>query len=107
MDDYLSFTGGIPISDAESSDSDEELNVMGLSLEEDPEVQFNNPSIKSENLATAHVPDSEVSRKHPRYVAPDEEELIEGSGMFVKCPRILGCPDMKKWLMKNKKPASL
>ena len=71
MVDYLSFTGRIPISDSESSDSEQELNVADLTLEEEPEVHFNNPSIESEDLATAPVPDPEVSRKHPRDVAPD------------------------------------
>ena len=48
MADYLSFAGRIPISNAESSDSDEELNMTGLTLdEEEPEVHFNNPSIES------------------------------------------------------------
>ena len=108
MADYLSFVGRIPISDAESSDLDEELNVIGLTLEEEePEVHFNNPNIESENLATALMQDPEVSRKSPRDVAMDEEELIEGSGLFSKHPRISGCPDMKKWLMKNKSPTSL
>ena len=66
-----------------------------------------------ENLATALVPapvsflDPKVARKRLRDDAQDEEELIEGSGLFAKRPRIPGCPDMKKWLMKNKKPASL
>ena len=54
MADYLFFAGGIPISDAESSGSDEELNVKDLTVEEEPEVQFN-PSIESEDLATAPV----------------------------------------------------
>ena len=108
MADYLSFVGRIPISDAESSDSDEELNVANLTLdEEESEVHFNNPSTESENLPTAPILDLEVLRKCPRDVAPDEEELIEGSSLFMKRPRILGCPDMKKWLIKNKKPASL
>ena len=97
MTNYLSFVGGIPISDAESSDSDEKLNVMGLTLEEEePKVQFNNPNIESEDLANAPVPGLELSRKRPQDVAPDEEELIEGSGLFAKWPRIPGCPDMKR-----------
>ena len=86
MVDYISFAGGIPISNVESSDSDEELNVTGLSLEEEQEVQFNNTNIELENLATSPVPDPEVLRKCPRDIAPDEEELIEGSGLFVKRP---------------------
>ena len=86
MDDYLSFVGGIPISDAESSDSDEELNVADLTLDEEPKVHFNNPNTESENLATAPVSNPEVSRKRPRDVALDEEELIEGSGLFAKRP---------------------
>ena len=108
MADYLFFAGGIPISDAESSDSNKELNVTGLIIEEEePEVQFNNPNIESENLVTTRVSDPEVSRKRPRDMAPDEEELIEGSGLFAKHSRIPGCLDMKKWLMKNKSPTSL
>ena len=34
-------------------------------------------------------------------------DLEEGSGLFVKRPRIPGCPDVKKLIMKNKSPASL
>ena len=70
--------------------------MTDLTLEEEPKVQFNNPSIESEDLATASVPALKASRKRPRDVALDEEELIEGSGLFVKHPRIPGCPDMKK-----------
>ena len=84
MVDYLSFTGSIPISDTESSDSEEELNFAELSLEEEPMVQFKNLSVDVESLATAPVPTLEPSKKYPRDVAPDEEELIEGSGLFVK-----------------------
>ena len=87
MADYLSFASGIPISDVESSDSDEELNVADLTLdEEEPEVHFNNLNTESENLATTPVPDPEVSRKRPWDVAPDEEELIEGNSLFMKRP---------------------
>ena len=37
MADYLSFTDGIPISDAKSLDSEQELNVADLTLEEELE----------------------------------------------------------------------
>ena len=107
MADYLSFTDGILISDAKSLDSEQELNVADLTLEEELEVQFNNLSIESEDPATAPVPGPEVLRKRPRDVAPDEEELIEGSRLFAKRPRIPGYSDMKRWLIKNKSPASL
>ena len=52
------------------------------------------------------MPNPKVSRKRPRDVAPDKEELIEGSGLFVKCPRIPGCPDTRKWILKNMVPTS-
>ena len=113
MADYLSFADGVPISDPVSSDSDEELNLTDLTLDEEPEVRFNDPDLSMENLATAPVPapesstDPKVGQKYPRDDAQSEEELIEGSGPFAKRPRILGCPNMKKWLMKNKKHASL
>ena len=113
MADYLSFADGVPISNPVSSDSDEELNVMGLTLDEEPEVRFNDPDLSMEYLAIASVPapasstDPEVGQKRPRDDAQSEEELIEGSGLFAKRPRIPGYPDMKKWLMKNKKHASL
>ena len=68
MVDYLSFAGGIPISDFESSDSEQELNVADLTLEEEPMVQFNNLNVKSESMATAHLPAPEASRKRPRDV---------------------------------------
>ena len=84
MADYLSFADGIPLLDTESSDSEGELNVAELTLEEEPIVQFNNPSVVTESLATAPTPASEASKKHPQDIAPDEEELIEGSGLFVK-----------------------
>ena len=87
MANYLSFVGGIPILDPESSYSDQELNVANFTLdEEEPEVHFNNPSIESKDLATAPVLDLKVLKKHPRDVAPNEEELIEGSGLFAKRP---------------------
>ena len=70
--------------------------MADLSLEEEPAVQFNNPNIESKDLETAPMPDSEVSKKCPRDDAQDEEELIEGSGLFTKRPCIPGCPDMKK-----------
>ena len=56
MTDYLSFVDGITISDPVSSDSEEELNVSGLNLdEEEPEVRFNDPSAESEDLAVAPI----------------------------------------------------
>ena len=106
MADYLLFAGRIPISDFESSDSEQELNIIDLALEEEPEVQFNNPDVVAESLAMAPVPTPKVSRKRPLDIAPDEEELIEDSDLFMKRPHIPGCPDMKKWLMKNRSPTS-
>ena len=38
----------------------------------------------------------EVSKKCPRDIALDEEELIEASDLFVKRPRIPGCSDTRK-----------
>ena len=108
MADYIFFAGGVPISVFESSDSDEELNVTGLNLEdEEPEVHFNDQNIESENLKTALEPKPEVSRKRPQDDAQDEEELIEGSGFFAKRTCISGCPDIKNWLLKNRAPTSL
>ena len=110
MADYLSFADGVPISDPVSSDSEEDLDISGVNLdEEEPEVRFNDPCIESEDLAVTPISNLEASRKRPRNDddAQNEEELIEGSGLFAKWPRISGCPDMKEWLMKNKKPASL
>ena len=101
MADYLSFAGRIPISNSESSDSKQELNMVDLTLEEEPIVQFNNPNVDSESLATALVPVLEASRKRSRDLAPDEEELIKGSGLFVKLPWIPECPDTRKWILKN------
>ena len=43
MANYLSFAGGIPLLDTESLESEEELNVADLALEEEPIVHFNNP----------------------------------------------------------------
>ena len=92
MADYLSFADGITISDpvsSDSSDSKEELNVSGLNLdEEEPEVQFNDLCIESEDMAVAPILNPEASRKRPRDDddAQDEEELIEGSGLFAKRP---------------------
>ena len=108
MADYIFFAGGVPISDLESSNLDEELNVVGLTLDEESEVHFNNLNLELKSLAIASVSAMEVSKKRPRDEAPDEKELIEGSrGLFAKRPRIPGCLDMKKWPMKNKSPASL
>ena len=59
------------------------------------------------SLATTPIPTPEVSRKRPQDITPDEEELIEGSGLFVKRLRIPGYPDIRKWILKNKSPASL
>ena len=67
MADYFSFADGVPISDPVSSDSDEELNLTDLTLDEEPEVRFNDPDLSMENLATAPVlvpvssPDPEVA----------------------------------------------
>ena len=69
MADYWSFADGIPLSDPESSDSEEELNVAELTLEEEPEVQFNNPNIAAESLATTPIPTSEASKKWPWDIA--------------------------------------
>ena len=86
MVDYFLFVGRISISDIEYSHSKEELNVADLTLEEKPVVQFNNPNVAAESLATAPLLIPEASRKRPRDIAPDEEELIEGSGLFMKRP---------------------
>ena len=108
MADYLSFADGVPILDPESSDSDEELDVSGVNLdEEEPEVQFDDSNVDAEDLATAPQINPNSSRKRPRDDAEDEEEIFEGSGLFTKRPRIPGCPNMKECLIKNKKPASL
>ena len=110
MADYLSFADGVPISVPVPSDSDEDFNMEGVDLdEEEPEVRFDDPNITSDDLAVAPPSLPEVSRKRPRDDddAQNEEELIEGSGLFAKRPRIPGCPDMKGWLLKNKKPVSL
>ena len=46
MADYLSFADGVPISDPVSSDSEEDLDISGVNLdEEEPEVQFNDPTL--------------------------------------------------------------
>ena len=90
MADYLSFADGVPISDPVSSDLDEELNVTGLTLDEEPQVRFNDPNLSMEDLATTLVPvpasftDPKVGQKCPRDDAQSEEELIEGSGLFAK-----------------------
>ena len=107
MDNYLSFAGGISLSDLESSYSEEELNVTQLALEEKPEVQFNNSDVVAESLTTAPISAPEASRKQLRDIAPDGEELIEGIGLFIKCPQIPGCPDTRKWILKNMSPANL
>ena len=110
MADYLSFADGVPISVPALSDSDEDFNMEGVNLdEEEPEVRFDDPNVASDDLAVAPSSNPEVSRKRPRDDddAHNEEELIEGSGLFAKRPRIPGCPDMKEWLLKNKKPVSL
>ena len=110
MADYLSFADGVPISVPVPSDSDKDFNMEGVDLnEEEQEVRFDDPNITSDDLVVAPPALPEVSRKRPRDDdgAQDEEELIEGSGLFTKRPRIPGCPDMKGWLLKNKKPVSL
>ena len=67
MADYLSFVDWITISDPVSSDSEEELNVSGLNLdEEEPEVLFNDLCIESEDLAVTPISNPEASRKRPR-----------------------------------------
>ena len=100
MADYLSFAGGIPILDSESSNSEQKLNVADLTLEEEPIVQFNNSILELKSLATAPLPIPEASRKHPRDIASDEK-LIKGSGLFIKRPWIPRCLDTKKWILKN------
>ena len=106
MADYLSFTGEIVLSDTESLDSDKELNVMDLALEEEPVIQFNCLGDASESLVTAMVQVLKASKKRPRDMAPNDEELIEGSGLYIKRPRISGCPDTRKWILQNINPSS-
>ena len=54
MADYLSFADGVPISDLVSSDSEEDLDISGVNLDEEkPEVRFNDPSMDSEDLVVA------------------------------------------------------
>ena len=87
MADYLSFADGVPISVPVPSDSDEDFNMEGVDLdEEEPEVRFDDPNITSDDLAVAPPSLPEVSRKRPRDDddAQNEEELIEGSGLFTK-----------------------
>ena len=96
MTDYLSFASGIPLSDVESSNFEEEVNVSDLALEEELVIQFNHLGDATESLATAPIPAPKASKKHPKDVAPDEEELIEGSGLHIKRPRIPGYPDTRK-----------
>ena len=113
MVDYLSFADGIPISVAIPSDSDEDFNMEGVDLDEEepgvPEVRFNDPTVEAEELVIAPPSSLEPSRKCPREDddSQDREELIEGIGIFAKRPRIPGCPDMKEWILKHKRPASL
>ena len=110
MVDYLSFADRVPISDPAPSDSDEDFNMEGVNLdEEEPEVRFDDPTVASDDLAVAPSSNPEVSLKRPRDDddTQNEEELIEGSGLFAKWPRIPGCQDMKEWLLKNKKSISL
>ena len=59
-------------------------------------MRFNDPDADSEVLATVPITDPDSSRKRPRDDVEHEEELIEGSGLFAKRPRIPGCPDMKE-----------
>lgn len=111
MADYLTFAGGIIISDTESSNSEGEANITDLTVEEEPEVRFNPPTDVTQDLATnqiqRRVPTTEPIRKRPRDVAPNEEELIEGSGLYIKHPRIAGCPDMRKFIVHKMIPPSL
>ena len=55
MANYLSFAGGIVLSDTESSDSDKELNVMDLALKEESVIHFNQLGDDAKNLATTPV----------------------------------------------------
>ena len=114
MADYLSFADGIPLSDPIPADSDEEFDMSGVNLDEAeepgvPEVRFNDPTVEAEELVIAPPSSLEPSRKRPREDDDfqDREELIEGSGIFAKRPRLPGCPDMKEWILKHKRPASL
>ena len=83
MADYLSFMGGIALSDTESTDSEKDLNIMNLTVQV---LKF--------------------SKKRPRDIAPDEEELIEGSSLYIKRPRIPECPDIRKWILQSMTPPS-
>ena len=85
MADYLSFSDGVLILDPVPSDSDEELNISGINLdEEEPEVRFNDPNADLEVLATVSLTDPNSSRKRTWDDVEHEEELIEGSGLFAK-----------------------
>ena len=75
MADYLSFADGVPISDPASSDSDEELNISGINLdEEEPEVRFNDPNVESESLVVAPISNPGASRKQPREDDDDAQD---------------------------------
>ena len=55
----------------------------------------------------ARVEASEASKKCSLDKEQNEEELIEGSGLFVKSPQIPGCSDMRKWIMQKASPPSI
>ena len=62
MADYLSFEDGVPISDPASSDSDKELNISRINLdEEEPKVRFNDLNTDLEVLATVPLTELDLS----------------------------------------------
>ena len=91
MADFFKFVDGLILSDNEQLESQEQaLEIIDRTQEEEeePEVRFNPPTNNTKDLAT--IPEEvralEASRKRARDIYPEEEELGEGSGFFVKCP---------------------
>ena len=103
MADFFKFTDGLVLSDDEQSEFQEQnLEIVDQTQEEkEPEVWFNPPTNTTKDLAI--IPEKvralEASRKRARDINPEEEELREGSGFFVKRPWIFGCSDMRKWIL--------
>ena len=88
----------ILLSDDDIQEEEQEQEIADLTLEQKELDLETNP-------IEVRAPKS--SKKGIRDIDPDEEELGEGSGFFVKRPWILGCLDMKKWILQKIHPLSI
>ena len=106
MIDYFAFADRILLYD-EEEEIQEAIDLTqeqeDLEVQTDPQPSTNESLVINPTLKEA----PETYKKCSRDKESDEEELIDGSGLFVKFLRILRCLDIKKWIMSHMNPPSI